>query len=76
MFELALAPIVYVVCFINIIISTKGMFTTLYFIFKWFYLGPLHLIVILLYDVFNLVNILRKLKGCQNVSEVNEQQKE
>lgn len=76
LFELLLMPIVYVVCLINIIISTKGIFTTLYYIFKWILFGILYLVYILILDVANLLNILSKMNGCKEETAQTESENE
>lgn len=62
--ELFMLPVVYIKCLVNIIISTRGIFTTIFYIFQWFFLGILYLVGILLTDVYNLLKILSMHRGC------------
>lgn len=54
-FEMCLMPLVWFICFLNIIYSTPGMFTTFFNLAKWIVLGILYMAFILFKDVYNLV---------------------
>jgi len=70
-FEICLMPLVWFICFCNIIYSTPGMFTTFYNLAKWIVLGTLYLTYILLKDVLNLLKILAMHRGCREYNNLD-----
>lgn len=53
-FELLLSPFIYIVIMINIVYSTRGMFTTMYNVLYWIIFGVFYMLVILMKEVYNL----------------------
>jgi len=64
-FELFMMPILYCKCLVNISVTTKGMFTTVFNMFVWITLGFLFLFLILFMDTWALLRILAMHNGCQ-----------
>jgi len=71
-FEVLLIPLIYVICFINIVYSTKGLFTTVFNIIKWLSSGFIYLFCMLCNDVWNLIKILAKHRGCKQEIVIDE----
>mgnify|MGYP001211067929 CR=1 FL=1 len=60
-----MAPFVYVLVFMNLIYSTKGLFTTVYRMIVWLLFGHVFfLTLILILDVGSLLKILAMHRGC------------
>ena len=63
--EILLIPFVYVLVFMNIIYSTKGLFTTVFRMLVWILFGHIFFLTfILAYDVWSLLQILAMHRGC------------
>jgi hypothetical protein len=64
-FELLLSPFIYIVIMINIMYSTRGMFTTMYNVLYWILFGVFYMLIILMKEVYNLFLILAIYEGCR-----------
>ena len=75
-FEALLLPILYVQITFNIGYSTRGMFTTVFNVFVWLWVGLVYLPFLLLLDAFTLLKILALHQGCIEYKAIKENDKE
>ena len=63
--EIVLSPFVYIKNIANVIYSSYGLFTTIFYTIIWIFFGVGYILFMAFYDLYSLFNILTMLEGCR-----------